>query len=93
MSEPVPSLILLDFHAEWCASCQTMEPIVASMKEVFPELEILKIDADANPQILATYTVQSIPAYVLLKDKKVMWRRSGLFTAKEFENLIRYHIE
>ncbi|HZH67600.1 MAG TPA: thioredoxin family protein [Chitinophagales bacterium] len=82
-------LVLLDFYADWCGPCQTMQPVIEGVKEKFGDkVEILKIDADRNPRIVANYRVSSIPAYVLLKNKKVIWRRSGLLSKSELEALL-----
>lgn len=82
-------LVLLDFYADWCDPCQTMDPVIENIKQQLGDkIEILKIDIDKNPRIVANYRVSSVPAYVLLKSKKMMWRRSGLMTKLELEALL-----
>lgn len=81
--------ILVDFHAGWCSSCQTMEPIldevVSKNKNCF---ELLKIDVDKNPMIAAAFQVRSIPTFILFKKGQILWRKTGLAGIKELEELI-----
>ncbi|SIN72054.1 Thioredoxin-like domain-containing protein [Singulisphaera sp. GP187] len=56
---------ILFFTASWCPACIQMKsqtlPYIS-----FPGHELRIIDADANPQLLQAYGVQSLPSYVVL---------------------------
>jgi len=81
--------ILVDFSAEWCDTCQTMESIFEDLaKEMADSLEFMHIDIDKHPQIAASFQIRSIPTFILLKNGNQIWRKAGLLTRKEFQKAI-----
>ncbi|HNS42281.1 MAG TPA: thioredoxin family protein [Taishania sp.] len=78
-------LVLIDFYADWCSTCQTMEPTIDAIQEKFGvQLEILKINTEENPQMAALYHIRSVPTYILFKNGEIVWKVAGLLTKKEF---------
>jgi putative thioredoxin len=75
-SEQAP--VVVDLWASWCGPCKTLGPI---LEKVVAETEgrvlLAKVDVDANPQVAATFRVQSIPAVFALRDRKVVDRFVG----------------
>jgi putative thioredoxin len=70
-SKTVP--VVVDLWAEWCGPCKTLGPILEKViEETGGEVELAKVDVDANPQISRAFQVQSIPAVYALKDGKVV---------------------
>lgn len=85
-------LVLLDFFANWCAPCQTMEPIVDELIETLSEwVEVIRIEADSNPKLTSLYKVSNIPSFILLKDQKIVWRQTGLLTKREMVEAVQKH--
>lgn len=81
--------ILVDFFAEWCGPCQTMNPVLEDLKtRVGDSTQIIKIDIDQNPMAAAAFKVRSVPTLMLFKNGEILWRKSGLVGAKELEKLI-----
>lgn len=58
----------LDFYATWCGPCKKMEPILESLADDHPDLEIVKIDVDEQPQMMEEYAIVSVPTYILVDD-------------------------
>lgn len=84
--------VLVDFFAEWCGPCKMMAPILADLKKRVGEgASIIKIDVDKNPQVAKLYDVRGVPTLMLFKNGKSLWRKSGVLTAAELENLINKH--
>lgn len=77
-------LTLVDFYADWCGPCLTMDPII---KEVLGEfsgkISLLKLNVDQNPQLGVQFGVRSIPHYILMKKGKVLWRKGGVITKRD----------
>lgn len=82
--------VLVDFRADWCGPCQTMDPII---EEVLDELEgkikLLKLDIDKHPQMAQQFAVRSIPHYILFKKGKILWRKGGLIPKRDLEKFLK----
>lgn len=83
-------LVLVDFYADWCGPCQTMEPVIKSLKEKMGEaLGIIKIDVDRNQKTAAFYQIRSIPTYLLFRKGDLLWRQSGIMTVHDLEHKVQ----
>ena len=76
--------VLVDFFATWCGPCQTMSPILQKVKEQLGErIKIVKIDIDKNPKVATQLQVRSVPTFVIFKEGKPVWRRSGVLSQSD----------
>jgi len=65
--------VVVDLWAAWCAPCRMIGPILEKVvAERNGTVALVKVDVDANPQVAATFQVQSIPAVYALKDGQVV---------------------
>ena len=77
-------LILVDFYADWCSPCQTMEKVIQeSMEELGGNIRIMKINVDENTQAALSFSVRSIPHYILFQKGKILWRKGGIITKRD----------
>lgn len=84
---------LVDFYATWCGPCQTMMPVLDSLKNrMGDKLRILKIDVDKNPDISDKFKVRGVPTFVLFKSGEILWRQSGGMDINTLENKIKSSI-
>jgi thioredoxin 1 len=73
-SEPV----LVDFSAVWCGPCKMLDPIVKQLAGDWDgKVKVVKIDADANPNILMQYSVLGIPTLLFFKGGEIKERITG----------------
>jgi len=76
--------VLVDFYADWCAPCQTMNPVLeAVISELGGKVKLYKLNVDRNPQASLQFGVRSIPHYILFKKGKILWRKGGYMTKRE----------
>ena len=81
--------VLLDIYANWCAPCKVLSPILKEIKSDFKEsLIILKIDIDKNNMLCEKLQVKGVPALILYKSGKLIWKQSGLISKNEIKSTI-----
>ena len=82
-------LVLVDFHAVWCAPCKQMSPVIDKLSQNYKgKVKVEKIDVEANREIAQSNQIQSIPGFVLFKDGKKAWTHKGMITYAELENVL-----
>lgn len=73
--------VLVDFFATWCQPCRAMHPVLEQVKaELGDKLRIIKIDVDKNEQTAGQYGIQAVPTLLLMRNRQVLWRQSGMIS-------------
>lgn len=70
--------VLIDFWATWCGPCRMQGPVIEELaQELQGSAVITKLNVDESPEIAEEFCVMSIPTLILIKDGKVVSRKTG----------------
>ena len=85
-----PGLAVVDIWAEWCTPCRALAPVFETLAERYgasptdragstpsEQVRILKLDADANPEVVTRYDVRALPTVLLFQGGVVVERLTG----------------
>jgi thioredoxin 2 len=76
--------VLVDVWAPWCGPCRMMAPMFeAAAAELEPDVRLIKVNADEQPQVAADYGVAGIPALLLFRGGRLVARNAGAMDARQ----------
>ncbi|MBW8331497.1 MAG: hypothetical protein K0M40_05740 [Prolixibacteraceae bacterium] len=86
-------LVLVDFHAVWCAPCKAMNPVIDKVSADFKgKAKVEKVDVENNKLITTAYQVQTVPGFVLFKEGKKVWSHTGIISYNDLAVVIRKYL-
>ena len=71
--------VVVDFWAEWCGPCHAIAPAVQQLATEYDgRVLVVKVDADASPDIVVRYGIMGIPTLIYFKSGQEVDRVIGL---------------
>lgn len=64
-------VVVVDFWADWCPPCKMLEPVLEQLAAEHPEVSIVKMDADANPERTIEFGALSLPTLKVFVDGRL----------------------
>lgn len=82
--------IVLDFHADWCATCKKQEPL---LKEIlagkgYEKVIAIKADFDKETELKKAQNVSKQSTIIVFKNSEEVVRKSGLTQKEDLKKLI-----
>ena len=71
-------VVLLDFWAAWCGPCRMLGPIIDEIAEENPDIKVVKINVDEEPELANEFQVISIPSLFVVENGQIINQSSGV---------------
>lgn len=86
--------VVVEFWAKWCGPCKMMAPSLETVqKEYSGKVELIKVDADTDPELLRSLKVYSIPTMLVYNHGNLVTRKSGIASVSQLRELFDIAIE
>ena len=71
--------VMVDFCANWCGPCKNIAPFVdeLSHRAEYSHIYFCKIDVDEVDEVANMFNIQSLPTFLILKERKVVNKLEG----------------
>lgn len=80
--------VLVDFNATWCGPCRMLKPALEEVAEERPDVKVVGIDIDENPELAREYSIYSIPCLIVFRDGMEAERSVGLIPKENVLELL-----
>lgn len=85
--------VLVEFRADWCSQCATLDPMLKSMaNEKRGDIKFAAVDVEENGILADEYSVRAIPTLLLFRDGIIQETIVGTTTELDLRQILeRYY--
>ena len=81
--------VLVDFYADWCGPCKTMEPdVVALSHELAGKAKVVKVNIDKSKILAQRLRIQSVPTTMVFHGGRVGAAEVGALRKAQLRQMI-----
>ncbi len=86
-------LIIIDFWADWCEPCKQLMPVLEKLAIEFQgQVNLVKVNCDAEQQLAMQFGIKSLPTVMLFKDGQPIDGFAGVQSESEIRALLTKHL-
>jgi thioredoxin 1 len=86
--------VMVYFWATWCGPCRLMAPIVEKLADTYADrLRVVKMEIDPNPQTVAKYKIEGVPALRFFAAGDLKTSSEGAISPQQVEDLVIQHLD
>ncbi|GAB5585213.1 glutaredoxin [Umbelopsis nana] len=82
--------VVLNFWASWAEPCKQMNDVFQELSAKFSALTFIQIEAENFPEISEQFEIESVPSFVILKNKNVVTKVEGAKAAELSNAVAKY---
>jgi thioredoxin 1 len=70
--------VVVDFGAEWCGPCRSLDPIVESLAEEYAgKVKFVSVNIDENRATPTQFGIMAVPTLILFRDGELVDKITG----------------
>ncbi len=81
--------VLIDFFADWCAPCKTVEPEVEAIAaELEGKAKVVKVDIDRAKRIAQSCAIRAVPTFVVFARGRPVAAEQGVLKRAQLRDML-----
>ena len=81
--------VLIDFYADWCAPCKTVQPEVEAVaRELEGKAKVVKVDIDRSKRIAASLRIQAVPTFMVFARGRPVAAEQGVLKRGQLRDML-----